>query len=295
MGLLVIAEPVWMYTGLQATIGHFFPFRIHYVTDIRLQEGQHTQIFSDFGFDLANTSITTQILGLAFSLSLILLWLPIVPRILGSKNIRDTLIGLLSVSMFMLLIFSALEDGKSFGVATNFDEQVAKFDLRGPSGNPWTFEEYLSYAGVQADSDYQFYMACNLTFFALIGAVFMVSLFGMLLSSSIWTSRTNQQTENRRELRNVNLVLIILYATSAVTAFIAIIPFTRNVDVLPGLPMFGLLLLMSGASFVDWKRINSMEDETEDLSLGNWILIIIIAQILFIFLSLFFAENYLAR
>ncbi|MHA2270384.1 MAG: hypothetical protein ACXACI_00885 [Candidatus Hodarchaeales archaeon] len=287
-GLLVPGEPVWMYTGRGTTITRYFPFRIHYVTDVEVR-GEHITIITDRGLTLDSVSWATYILAMIFVFTLVLLWLPVIPSKFGSENVRDLVVGLFSLLLFILLVMSTLEDGRSIGEATNFSEQVENYDLRSRNNEleSWSWEEYVSFAGFRGDSDYQLYIAASLLFFTLVTAIFTTSISGMLLSSK------QQLSSNNRGLRNISLVLAILFIAAAITICVPLIPFTRNADFLPGVPMFAVLLLMAGASFIDWKQFESLDGKEEEFSLRFWIMVFVVIQVIFVLISLFFAEHYL--
>ncbi|MFX0113159.1 MAG: hypothetical protein ACFFB3_01290 [Candidatus Hodarchaeota archaeon] len=292
-GWLWLGEPVWMYTGRGTTISHFFPFRIKHVTDL---EGGDVVIETDVGLTFDSVSWITYVLALAFVLALVPLWLPVIPEIFGSENLRDSAIGFLSLLFFMLLVLSALEDAKSFSYGTDFDEKVAEHQLISSPGVLWTWEEYAEYAGIRGDSDYQLYLAVSLLLFTLTAAILTGSIFGMMLSSRLRLLRQPMIADTyNRSARNVSLVLTILFAAATVTTFVSLLAFTEEADFLPGLPIFMLLLLMSGASFVDWKNFNLSVRKEEDFSLSFWVMIFVAAQIAFLIISLFFGENFLSE
>jgi hypothetical protein len=294
-GLLILGEPVWMYTGRGTTITHFLPFRVHYVTDVNIN-GDYTTIATDVGLKFDQVSWTTYVFALAFVLALLPLWLPVVPEIFGSENFRDAVVGLFSLLLFVLLAWSVFEDGKSYGYATNFDEQVERHQLIGPSGYLWTWEEYADYVGIRGDSDYQLYLAVSLLLFTITAAIFTGSIFGMMLSSRLRSLRQPMIVDTySRRARNVSLVLTILFTVATATTFVSLLAFTREADFLPGLPIFALLLLMSGASFVDWKNFDTQVREQEEFSLSFWVMIFIAAQVAFLIISLFFGENFLSE
>ncbi|MHA2232394.1 MAG: hypothetical protein ACXAB4_07870, partial [Candidatus Hodarchaeales archaeon] len=239
-GLLVIGEPVWMYSGRGTTITRFFPFRVHHVTDVAV-EGGNIAIITDFGLAFNEISWITYVLALGFVLSLVVLWLPIIPQVFGSETFRDCAIGLLSLLFFVLLLLSALEDGKAVGYASNFDAQVERYSLiiEEPTPHQFTWPEYAELAGFQGNSDYQLYMTASLLLFFLMVAIFTGSILGMLISSRRQIPRRIESVDPySRGLRNISLVLMILFAAAAVAIFISLLPFTRNADFLPGIPMF---------------------------------------------------------
>lgn len=296
-GLLIIVEPVWMYSGRGTTLTHFFPFRVHHVTDVAVDEGNIT-IITDFGLAFNQVSWITYFLALGFVLSLVVLWLPIIPQVFGSETYRDCAIGLLSLAFFLLLLLSALEDGKAVAYASNFDAQVERYSLiiKEPEPHQFTWSEYAELAGFQGNSHYQLYMTTSLLFFTLIVAIFTGSIFGMLLSSRRQFPRRIEIVDPYcRGLRNISLVLMILFAAAAIAIFLSLLPFTRKADFLPGIPMFVLLLLMAGASFVDWRQFHSISRSEEEFSLLFWVIIFIVIQLAFFIVTLFFAQNFLTR
>jgi hypothetical protein len=282
---LIPGEPVWMYTGRGTTITRYFPFRIHYVTDVEVR-GEHITIVTDRGLSLDTVSWATYVLAMLFVFTLVLLWLPINPSRFGGETIRELAVGFLALLFFILLVMSALEDGKSIGEATNFYEQVANYDLRSRNNElePWFWDEYASFAGFRGESDYQLYIAASLLFFTLVTAIFTSAISGMLLSSK----RQLAIDSGSRRLRNISLVLAILYSVATITVFVSLVPFTRNADPLPGVTMFGVLLLMAGASFIDWKDFTSPSGKEEEFSLGFWIMVFIALQVVLVLISLFF-------
>lgn len=291
MRWLIPGEPVWMYTGRGTTITRYFPFRIRYVTDVEVN-GEYIAVITDRGLTLDSVSWVTYVLAMVFVLTLVLLWLPVIPSRFGSENIRDITVGGLSLLVFILLVMSTLEDGKSIGEVTNFYDQVDNYDLRSKNNElePWSWEEYALFAGFRGDSDYQLYIAASLLFFTVITAIFTGSISGMLLSSK----RQLSIDSDGRGLRNISFVLAILFIIATITVFVSLIPFTRNADFLPGVPMLAVLLLMSGASFIDWKQFDSPNGKEEEFSLGFWVIVFVVIQVILVFISLFFAEHYLA-
>jgi hypothetical protein len=50
---------------------------------------------------------------------------------------------------------------------------------------------------------------------------------------------------------------------------------------------------MAGASFIDWKQFESLDGKEEEFSLRFWIMVFVVIQVIFVLISLFFAEHYL--
>ncbi len=282
---LIIAEPVWLYTGKGTTITHFFPFRVHYVTDL---EGGDVVIKTDFFLELQKISLLTYIIGMGFVFSLIFFCTPKIPEFFDNEDVKDSTAGIISIFFFLLFFLSALEDSKAFVIATNFND----FSLY-LNGEPWRWDDHVQYTGIKNNNVYQLYLAVSLAFLLLTISIFTVTLIGMILFS-----RTKLLTGSparglyERTLRNISLLLSILYGLIAILIFFSLIPFTQNADLMPGLPIFVVLILLFVLTFRDWKEPHeAKEDETK---IYLWVLLFIFIQFVFIALSQFFAKNYLS-